>query len=87
MDPQKLLHKIGEALGILASATPLIGSDAKKVKDIINGIHSLADDLAATVAAVEESATEPPPAPATPVETAPAPAAETAPAPAADPAT
>jgi hypothetical protein len=54
----KILHSIGDALGILSSATPLIGADANKVNDVIKSVHSLADDVGATIDSVHNATTQ-----------------------------
>lgn len=58
MSVKKIFHSIGEALGILANATPLIGADAGKVSGVITAVHALADDVGATIDSVKTATSE-----------------------------
>ena len=50
-----LFHDIGDALTLLKSATPLIGSDGAKINAVIDKVHKVADEVGGTVEAVSEA--------------------------------
>lgn len=58
MSLAKVLHSIGDALGLLASATPLIGADSAKVSSVITSVHSLADDVGNTIDSLKTATTQ-----------------------------